>query len=66
MTIDDKFEIKYFVKDKEFASRSRRVVPRMGDEVRLREVIYTVTRVVWIEDDLYHPFVAIELERVEL
>lgn len=52
--------INYYLKDKGFASRERRHVPRVGDEIRFQQIVYRVLRVVWIEDQEY-PSVAIDI-----
>ena len=57
--------IDYYVKGERYASRTRDIVPRAGDEIRFHRVIYRVNRVVWIEDEGLHlPRVAIDLEQL--
>lgn len=58
-------EIRYFCNGEEWASRSRRWVPRVGDEVKFdKKKIFTVARVVWIESG-ERPHVAIDLEPIK-
>lgn len=68
-------EINYYLKDKQVARRRRLLVPRIGDEVKLKSTLsglYRVINVVWHEADkpfpgqVYpEPRVGIELEPVK-
>ncbi len=54
-------EIRYFLDGVEYAGRSRRWVPRVGDEVKFKQLVYVVKRVVWIENGM-PAHVAIDIE----
>jgi len=43
--------IQYFIDKEEFAGRTRDIIPRIGDEIRFKNVIYKIKSVVWIEDE---------------
>lgn len=44
-------EIWYYLNGVRYASRRSNFIPRVGDEVRLNTGLFTVVRVVWIEDE---------------
>ena len=52
---DEKILIRYFLlknkKQSEFAQRRKRLVPRIGDEIRFNNVCYTVDKIIWVEDE---------------
>ena len=59
--------IKYFIDDKEYASRSGQLmIPRVGELARFKGVGYKIVRVLWVEDCARHSdnYVAIEIEPI--
>ncbi len=52
--------IKYFVENTEFASRTRDLIPRKGDLIRIVDILYVIEVVVWVED-MGQTFVSIDL-----
>lgn len=42
--------IKYYLNNKEYASRTRENVPRIGEKVRFKGLDYNITSVLWNED----------------
>lgn len=61
-------EIRYYLDGAQHAGRRRSFVPRVGDEVRLRTGLYSVVRVVWIEDQqsvIDEGYVAIDIEQIK-
>lgn len=60
-----KTQIFYYIDNVRYASRTRELIPRRGDEVRLNGICYKVALVVWIEDQKpdYNNHVAIELKK---
>lgn len=62
---DNGIEIKYYIRGAEYASRIRSTnIPRKGDDVRLRGVLFIVTRVCWIEEAVDYPIVVIDLDEL--
>jgi len=54
--------IKYFLNNKQYAQRlDSNHVPRKHDLIRFKGVVYVITSVVWIEDEI-HPTVHIEID----
>jgi hypothetical protein len=56
--------ITYIFNGEPYAGRTSEFIPRKGDEVRFRGVVYSVLRVVWIEDE-GTPRIAIDIELIE-
>lgn len=44
-------KISFYLEGVEFAARRSDFVPRTGDEIRFTGEVYSIDRVVWIEDE---------------
>lgn len=56
--------ISYYLGNKEYAARTRDLIPRKGDFVRFRSVPYEIIEVVWIEDE-ERERVAIQIKEID-
>jgi len=62
--VSDKIWIKYFLNNEVYAARSRRHVPRLGDQVRFNNICYTINMLIWVEDEM-DPYVVIDIRQTD-
>ncbi len=43
--------IRYFTEEEEYANKTRDLIPRIGEKIRFRNVVYKIEDVVWVEDE---------------
>jgi hypothetical protein len=60
MLSNDSITIKYYLYNRLFAERSRNFIPRVGELIRFKGIIYKIHTVVVIEDE-GHPHIAIDI-----
>lgn len=56
-------EVEYYVRQRLFASRTLNLIPRIGEQVRLKRIYYLVENVVWIEDEAT-PRVCLDIKQI--